>query len=91
MTLRIVTEPAVEPVTVAEVMQWGRIDSSNAEPAPGAISGAMALGASQSDLGSADLLSGYLAAVYIWNAVKSDADILAVSQMLATRYGITLS
>lgn len=42
MTLRIVTPPAVEPVSVAEVMAWSRIDSSSAEPAPGAITAALA-------------------------------------------------
>lgn len=42
MTLRIITAPAVEPVTVAEVMAWSRIDTSGAEPAPGAITAALA-------------------------------------------------
>lgn len=42
MTLRIITPPAVEPVTVAEVMAWSRIDSSGAEPAPGALTAALA-------------------------------------------------
>lgn len=42
MTLRIITPPAVEPVSVAEAMAWSRIDASNQEPAPGAISAALA-------------------------------------------------
>jgi uncharacterized phiE125 gp8 family phage protein len=42
MTLRLITAPTVEPVTIAEVMKWGRIDSSNAEPAPGIITAALA-------------------------------------------------
>lgn len=42
MTLRIITQPAVEPVSVAEVMAWSRIDSSSAEPAPGAITAVLA-------------------------------------------------
>lgn len=42
MTLRIVTEPAIEPVTVAEFMAWSRIDSSSQEPAPSAITAALA-------------------------------------------------
>jgi len=42
MTLRIVTEPAAEPLTVAEVMAWSKIDSSNQEPAPGAVTVALA-------------------------------------------------
>lgn len=33
------TPPAVEPITVAEVKAYCRIDGSNAEPAPSAISG----------------------------------------------------
>lgn len=41
MTLRIITEPAVEPVTVAEVMMAARIDSSNVEPAPTAVTAAL--------------------------------------------------
>ena len=42
MTLRLITPPAVEPVTIAEVMQWGRIDASQQEPAPGAVTAALA-------------------------------------------------
>lgn len=42
MTLRIITPPTVEPVTVAEVMAWSRIDASGAEPAPGVITAALA-------------------------------------------------
>lgn len=42
MTLRIITPPTVEPVTVAEVMAWSRIDQSGAEPAPGVITAALA-------------------------------------------------
>jgi uncharacterized phiE125 gp8 family phage protein len=42
MTLRLITAPAVEPVTVAEVMAWSRIDASNQEPAPGAVTAALA-------------------------------------------------
>lgn len=42
MTLRIITQPTVEPVTVAEVMAWSRIDVSGAEPAPAAITAALA-------------------------------------------------
>lgn len=42
MTLRIVTPPAVEPVSISEVMQWSRIDVSGAEPAPGGMTVALA-------------------------------------------------
>lgn len=42
MTLRIITEPTTEPVTVAEVMAWARIDSSSQEPAPGVVTAALA-------------------------------------------------
>jgi len=42
MTLRIITPPAVEPVSVAEVMNWSRIDASGSEPAPGAVTAALA-------------------------------------------------
>jgi uncharacterized phiE125 gp8 family phage protein len=53
MTLRIITPPAVEPVTVAEVMTWSRIDASNQEPAPGAITVALAgLGAGNVNSGA---------------------------------------
>lgn len=34
MTLKIVTPPAAEPVTVAEVMTWSRIDAVNSPGAP---------------------------------------------------------
>jgi uncharacterized phiE125 gp8 family phage protein len=42
MTLRIITAPAVEPVTAAEVKAWSRIDASGSEPAPGVITAALA-------------------------------------------------
>ena len=42
MSLRIITEPAVEPVTIAELMMATRIDASNVEPAPGVITAALA-------------------------------------------------
>jgi uncharacterized phiE125 gp8 family phage protein len=42
MTLRLITAPAVECVTVAEVMAWSRIDASGAEPAPGAVTATLA-------------------------------------------------
>jgi len=42
MTLSIVTGPATEPLTVAEVVQHCRIDASNQEPAPGALTPALA-------------------------------------------------
>lgn len=42
MTLRIITEPTVEPVSITEVMQLARIDTSNVEPAPGAVTAALA-------------------------------------------------
>ena len=34
MTLRLITAPAVEPVTALEVMQWSRIDASVEVPDP---------------------------------------------------------
>jgi len=42
MTLRLVAGPAVEPITIAEAMRWGRISSSSQEPAPGAVTVALA-------------------------------------------------
>lgn len=56
----------------------------------GSISGALALGGNDANIAVADLLAGYIPAYYQWNGVKDDADVLAVTQMLATRYGITL-
>lgn len=41
MSLRIITEPTIEPVTVAEVMTAARIDASNTEPAPTAPTAAL--------------------------------------------------
>lgn len=41
MSLVLVTAPATEPVTVAEVMARARIDASNQEPAPGAPTAAL--------------------------------------------------
>lgn len=42
MTLRIITPPAVEPISIQEVMAWSRIDASGQEPAPGVITAALA-------------------------------------------------
>ena len=42
MTLRLVTPPTIEPVSVQEVMAWGRISSTSQEPAPGAVTAALA-------------------------------------------------
>jgi uncharacterized phiE125 gp8 family phage protein len=39
---RLITAPAVEPVTIAEVMTWSKIDTSSQEPAPGIITAALA-------------------------------------------------
>lgn len=41
MTIVVVTPPATEPLTVAEVKAHCRIDGSNQEPAPGAIAAAL--------------------------------------------------
>lgn len=63
MTLRIITPPAVEPVTVAEVMTWSRIDASNQEPAPGAITVALAgLGAGNVNSGAHRYLATFVTA-----------------------------
>jgi len=63
MTLRIIIPPAVEPVTVAEVMTWSRIDASNQEPAPGAITVALAgLGAGNVDSGAHRYLATFVTA-----------------------------
>jgi len=37
MTLRIITPPSVEPLTVAEAMAWAKISTGAQEPAPSAI------------------------------------------------------
>ena len=42
MTLKLISGPTVEPVTVQEVMAWSRLDASNLEPAPGALTCALA-------------------------------------------------
>jgi len=42
MVFRLVTAPAIEPITIGEAMAWGRIDTSNQEPAPGAVTVALA-------------------------------------------------
>lgn len=42
MTLVVVTGPTTEPLTVAEVVQHCRIDASNQELAPGAVTAALA-------------------------------------------------
>lgn len=41
MTIVVYSAPAVEPLTVAEVMHHCRIDASNTEPAPGVITAAL--------------------------------------------------
>jgi len=63
MTLRIITAPTVEPVTVAEVKQWSRIDASNQEVPPGAITVALSgAGAGNVDSGAHRYLATFVTA-----------------------------
>lgn len=52
MSYVVYTPPASEPVTVAEVMAFCRIDADNQEPAPGAITVALGSGAGNVDNGA---------------------------------------
>lgn len=52
MTYVVYSAPATEPVSVAEVMQHCRIDASNQEPAPGAITVALVAESGNVDNGS---------------------------------------
>lgn len=52
MTYVVYSPPATEPVTVAEVMIAARIDSSNQEPAPGALTCALGSGVGNIDNGA---------------------------------------
>lgn len=54
MTLRIITPPAVEPVSIREVMNWSRIDQSNQEPPPGAPTVALASPAAPGNVNDGD-------------------------------------
>jgi len=51
MTYVVYTQPATEPVTIAEVIQHCRIDADNQEPAPGAITVALGSGVGNVDNG----------------------------------------
>lgn len=51
MTYVVYSQPATEPVTIAEVMQHCRIDADNQEPAPGAITVALGSGVGNVDNG----------------------------------------
>ena len=50
--LKVYSQPATEPVSIAEVMHHCRIDSANAEPAPGVITVALGSGAGNVDNGA---------------------------------------
>lgn len=52
MSLVVYSPPATEPVSVAEVMQFCRIDSDNQEPAPGVVTVALSSGAGNVDNGA---------------------------------------
>lgn len=52
MTYVVYSQPATEPVSVAEVMSAARIDSSNQEPAPGALTCALNSGVGNVDNGA---------------------------------------
>ena len=52
MTFVVYSQPATEPVTIAEVMAHCRIDAQNQEPAPGVVAVALAGGAGNVDNGS---------------------------------------
>jgi len=52
MTFVVYSQPATEPVTIAEVMAHCRIDAQNQEPAPGVVAVALAGGAGNVDNGA---------------------------------------
>ena len=60
--LKVYSQPATEPVTVAEVMHACRIDGSNQEPAPGAITVALGSGAGNVDNGAHRYLATFVMA-----------------------------
>lgn len=62
MTLRLISGPAVEPVSVAEASTWGRIDSSSKEPAPGVITVALGTGAGNVNNGAHRYLATFVTA-----------------------------
>lgn len=63
MTLRIINQPASEPVTPAEVTRWARIDAKNQELAPGAFTVALAgAGAGNVDNGAHRYLAVFVTA-----------------------------
>lgn len=70
----VYTLPATEPVSVAEAMEYCRIDSDNAEPAPGAITVALGSGAGNVDNGSHRYLCTFITA----NGQTQAGDISAV-------------
>jgi uncharacterized phiE125 gp8 family phage protein len=49
---KVYSQPATEPITAAEVMQHCRIDDSNQEPSPGAVTVALGSGAGNVDNGA---------------------------------------
>lgn len=81
MTLRLITPPTVEPVTIAEVMQWGRIDASQQEPAPGIVTAALAgAGAGNVDNG----VHRYLA-VFVTSEGKTQAGTISAAVTVADK------
>jgi uncharacterized phiE125 gp8 family phage protein len=63
MTLRRVTAPSVEPISIAEAMSWSRIDASGQELPPGALTAALAgVGAGNVDAGVHRYLATFVTA-----------------------------
>ena len=58
----VVVPPAVEPVSIFEVMSYCRIDESSQEPAPGAITAALGSGAGNVDNGTHRYLCTFVTA-----------------------------
>lgn len=89
MSLVVYSPPATEPVSVAEVMQFCRIDSDNQEPAPGAVTVALASGAGNVDNGAHRYLCTFVTATGETQAGDVSAAVTVVSKAVNGKVSVS--
>lgn len=82
MTLRIITPPAVEPVSISDVMQWGRISSTAQEPSPGVITATLA---SPAVAGNVDNGAHRYLATFTTSSGETQAGVVSASVTVADK------
>ena len=88
-SLVVYSPPATEPVSVAEVMAYCRIDSDNQEPAPSAVTVALASGAGNVDNGAHRYLCTFVTATGETQAGDISAAVTVVSKAVNGKVSVS--